>query len=101
MLWHRDLDATPIGDKGSDRMCRIRFQADEGTKSVISLIGVYMPCLNLRMEYYQDQLVDLQRIVLESKALGPVIVMGDFNATCVHQWVSTVVTLAQMFRGFF
>ena len=30
--------------------------------------------------HYQDQLVELERIVLELKALGPVIVMGDFNA---------------------
>ena len=50
VLWHRDLDATPIGDIGSDRMCGIRFQADEGTNSVLSLIGLYKPCLNLGME---------------------------------------------------
>ena len=33
----------------------------------------------LGMKYYQDQLVELERIVLESKALGPVIVMGEFD----------------------
>ena len=32
------------------------------------------------MEYYQDQFVELERIVLESKTLGLMIVMGDFNA---------------------
>ena len=38
------------------------------------------------MEYYQDQLVELGRIVLESKALGPVIMMGDFNAYLWPPW---------------
>ena len=29
VLWHRDLDATPIGDIGSDQTCGIQFQEDE------------------------------------------------------------------------
>ena len=62
-----------------------------------------MPCLNLGMEcMYQDQLVELERIVLELKALGPVIMMGDFNAhLCPPMDVSSCNTGLHMFRGFF
>ena len=32
------------------------------------------------MDVYQEQLEELERVVLESKVLGSVAVMGDFNA---------------------
>ena len=32
------------------------------------------------MEVYQEQLEELEIVVLESKVLGSVVVMGDFNA---------------------
>ena len=31
------------------------------------------------MEVYQEQLEELEIVVLESKVLGSVVVMGDFN----------------------
>ena len=43
-------------------------------------MGVYLPCGNLGMEVYQEQLEELERVVLESKVLDSVVVMGDFNA---------------------
>ena len=43
-------------------------------------MGVYLPCGNLGMDVYQEQLEELERVVLESKVLGSVAVMGDFNA---------------------
>lgn len=51
VLWHMNLDVTPIGDKGSDWMCGTCFQEGEDTYSVICFIVVYMPYLNMGMEY--------------------------------------------------
>ena len=42
-------------------------------------MGVYLPCGNLGMDVYQEKLEELEKVVLESKVLGLVAVMGDFN----------------------
>lgn len=69
VLWHKDLEATPIGGLSSDRICGIRV-SDICDQSVhaLSQSGV------------GEQLAVLERVVLESKLLGSVVVMGDFNA---------------------
>ena len=46
----------------------------------MSIIGVYLPCLDHRLDCYKEHLVELERVVSESELLGPVIVLGDFNA---------------------
>ena len=46
----------------------------------ISVIGVYLPCSYQGSECYRQHLVELERIVSESALLGPVIILGDFNA---------------------
>ena len=80
ILWHKSLDATPIEGKSSDRICGILFKESEGSDAWISVVGVYLPCVNMGMEFYRERLTELERVILESKVLGPVVVMGDFNA---------------------
>ena len=46
----------------------------------MSIIGVYLPCLDQGLDCNKEYLVELERVVSESKLLGPVIVLGDFNA---------------------
>ena len=77
ILWHNSLVATPIAGIASDRYCGIRFKERERSDAWVTVVG---PCGNLGMEAYQEQLEELERVVLESKVLGSVVVMGDFNA---------------------
>ena len=60
VIWHRSLDATPISNIESDRICRIRIRENDGSDSFLMVIGVYLPCLNLGIEYFQEQLVELE-----------------------------------------
>ncbi len=46
ILWHNSISASPIPDITSDRICGIRFSMDDGDNSVMSVIGVYLPCLD-------------------------------------------------------
>ena len=46
ILWHRSIAATPISSINSDRVIGIRFSMDDGDRSVTSVIGVYLPCLD-------------------------------------------------------
>ena len=46
----------------------------------MSIIGVYLPCLDQGLDCYKEHLVELERVVSESELLGPVIVLGNFNA---------------------
>ena len=39
-----------------------------------------MPCSDQDLECYRDHLIQLERVVSESSLLGPVVVLGDFNA---------------------
>ena len=80
VIWHKSLDATPISGIESNRICGIRIRESDGSDSFLMVIGVYLPCLNLGIEYFQEQLVELERVSLESKQMGMVVVLGDFNA---------------------
>ena len=44
---------------------------------MMSVIGVYLPCLNLGVDCYREHLTELKS---ESRLLGAVTVLGDFNA---------------------
>ena len=79
MLWHKSLRAAPLSGILSDRICGIRFNlGSEG--EVMSVIGVYLPCLDQGLNCYGEHLTELERVITECEALGPVVVMGDFNA---------------------
>ena len=64
----------------SDRICAVRFSVDDGNSSLVSVIGVYMPCSDQGLECYRDHLIELERVISESSLLGSVVVLGDFNA---------------------
>ena len=70
IVWRKSLD-TLDGDEGD---------------AWLSVIGVYLPCLDLGMELYQNTLIELERVISESAQLGPVIVAGDFNAHLGSVW---------------
>ena len=72
ILWHKSIGATPIGGISSDRICGIRFSVDDGYASVMSVIGVYLPCLDQGMDCYREHLIELDHVVSESEHLGPV-----------------------------
>ena len=48
----------------------------------MSVIGMYLPCLDQGIDYYREQLIELERVVCESALLGPVTVLGDLMHTC-------------------
>ena len=79
-MWHQSIAATPISGINSDRMVGIRFSVDDGDGSVVSVIGVYLPCLDQGVDCYREHLVELERVISESELQGPVVVLGDFNA---------------------
>ena len=80
ILWHSSIAATPISGINSDRVIGIRFSMDDGDRSVVSVIGVYLPCLDQGVDCYREHLVELERVISESELQGPVMVLGDFNA---------------------
>ena len=80
VLWHKSFDATPITNLSSDRLCAIRFRVQNGDRSIITIIGVYLPCSDKGIETCQEHLAELERCISESSLLGGVTVLGDFNA---------------------
>ena len=44
------------------------------------VIGVYLPCLNLGVDCYKEHIKELEKVISESQLLGPVTVLGDFDA---------------------
>ena len=76
-LWKKSVGATPISGISSDRVGGIRIAMGE---KVLSVIGVYLPCMDQGMECFGGHLIELERVVSESELLGPVVVVGDFNA---------------------
>ena len=50
---------------------------------MLSIIAVYLPCVDLDPNYYRECLMELECITENLKQLGPTIIMGDFNAHLV------------------
>ena len=71
ILWHQGIAATPISGINSDRVIGIRFSVDDGDGSVVSVIGVYLPCLDQRVGCYRENLVELECVISESELQGP------------------------------
>ena len=46
ILWHQSIGTTPISGINSDCVIGIRFSMDDGERSVMSVKGVYLPCLD-------------------------------------------------------
>ena len=46
----------------------------------MSVIGVYLPCLDQGVNCYRDHLIELEHVISDSQPMGPVVVLGDFNA---------------------
>ena len=64
----------------SDRLCSIRL-AHQSSGSTLTVTGVYLPCQDLAcIDLYRSCLTELEQLVCESMQLGPIAVMGDFNA---------------------
>ena len=80
ILWHKTIGASPVSDITSDRVCAIRFCDPNDNKSTFSVIGVYLPCSDQGMDCYRDHLQELECVISDSILLGPVIILGDFNA---------------------
>ena len=55
-MWHRSIVATPISSINSDRVIGIRFSMDDGDRSVMYVIGVYLPCLDQGVDCYSEHL---------------------------------------------
>ena len=70
----------------SDCICAVRSSVDDGDSLLVSVIGVYMPCSDQGLECYRDHLIELERVISESSLLGPVVVLGDFNACTFKAW---------------
>ena len=79
-LWRKTVGASPIAQLDSDRVGGIRVALGKGVGSVLSVIGVYLPCNDQGLDVYKEHLVELEQIVSDSLLLGPVVVVGDFNA---------------------
>ena len=85
IMWRKTLDATPIPSISSDSICGLSIRSSD-QETVFSVIGVYLPCADLGVEYYCEHLMELERLISDQQQQGPVIVMGDFNVHFGDSW---------------
>ena len=77
LMWKKDLDAVPISSISSDRICGLRIKLQRHATSEITVLCVYLPCSDMGMECYSEH---LENLISESERLGPIVIIGDFNA---------------------
>ena len=71
----KSLNVTKIYIIQSNRICGIRVRKSSDDDTWISILGVYLPCLDLGIDLFPDCLVELERVISESECLGPVFVV--------------------------
>ena len=52
----------------------------DDSRALVSIIGVYMPCLDKGSDCYRQHLLELERVISESVLFGPVVILGNYNA---------------------
>ena len=77
ILWHKSIGVIPVEGIESDRLCAVQFSV--GVGSLITVVGVYLPCIDQGLGCYTSHLIGLENVVNESLFLGSVIVLGDLN----------------------
>ena len=82
MLYRKDLKVMPILNIASDRICgiRVEFPSDSHDRTIISVLGVYLPCLDKGIESYREHIIELENLISDSQHFGAVVIAGDFNA---------------------
>ena len=60
LLWHKNIATTPISGINSDRISSIRFTVDDGDRSMMSVIGVYLSCRTRLWTAAADHLVEFE-----------------------------------------
>ena len=81
----KSLGASEISNINSDWICGICVKKS-ADKTWITIVGVYLPCLDLGIDLYRDCLSELEKVISKSECMGPVIVAGDFNAHLGSIW---------------
>ena len=79
IVWHECVGASPVEGISSDRICAIRCVLDESATSVLTVMGVYLPCADLSIDCYSTHPLELERIICESQLLGWEMVLGDWG----------------------
>ena len=59
----RTLVALPVEGITSDCLCAARFSIDDGIRSIVTLIGVCLPCTDQGLDCYTDHLIELENII--------------------------------------
>lgn len=77
-LWRKSVGATPISGIKSDRIGGVKFSVGNGDDTVVSVIGVYLPCLDQGVRDYRECLVQLEHVVCESGILHGSSCCGRF-----------------------
>ena len=57
ILWHKNIGAVPVEGITSDCLSAIQFSIDDGTGSVVTVIGVYLPCIDQGLDCYANHLI--------------------------------------------
>ena len=87
IVWNKSLNVLPTSDILSERICGLRIKrVNKYEESWLSVIGVYLPCLDVGMNYYSETLTELEKVISVSSSFGSVTVTGDFNAHHGNLW---------------
>ena len=80
VLYRKDLKVSPVLNIRSDRICGIRVRVNSSHFDLLTILGVYLPCAGVGLEWYREHLEELENLVGEGERLGAVVIAGDFNA---------------------
>ena len=80
ILWKDGLQAAPIHSICSDRICAIKLEGSSSSDPCLILVPVYLPSTDYPLEVYEEYMTELERTINALQDVGPIIIMGDFNA---------------------
>ena len=71
LMWRKTLNATPVSSISSDRICGLSLKLSLPEPTEVSILGVYLPCMDMGIECYCNHLVELEHLISQRQQLGP------------------------------
>ena len=64
-LLRKHLDTIQVQGVASDRICGLQVKLSATDDSFLTILGVYMACLDQGIECYREHLVEVERLICE------------------------------------
>ena len=86
LIWKKSINnrITKLPNLGSDRICVVKFKISDHMSCYI--IAVYLPHQSCKIAKFEDEVMELEKVIIECLKDGQILVIGDENVQLSREY---------------